>query len=129
MKKSLFEQMDGTHTQVGDYLLPNLILAEEKQKPIGIWGQRHARYLKRYHKILYYNLLSSGKLNAHLAEIDRQAEDMFFRLVKQMAEREGVTEQLKAQNQMEWVRRMNNIRNRATEIVNTEIMYSLYKTG
>ena len=129
MEKSLFEQLGGTYTQAGDYLLPNLTIPEEEQKPIGIWGQRHARYLKRYHKILYYNLLTSGKLNAHLAEIDRQAEEMFFRLVKQMAEREGVTEQLKAQNQMEWVRRMNNIRNRAAEIVNTEIMYSLYKTG
>ena len=129
MEKSLFEQLGGTYTQAGDYLLPNLTIPEEEQKPIGIWGQRHARYLKRYHKILYYNLLTSGKLNAHLAEIDRQAEEMFFRLVKQMDEREGVTEQLKAQNQMEWVRRMNNIRNRAAEIVNTEIMYSLYKTG
>ncbi|HIU35971.1 MAG TPA: TnpV protein, partial [Candidatus Fimenecus excrementigallinarum] len=113
MEKSLFEQTGGTYRQVGDYLLPNLTLSEEEQKPIGIWGQRHARHLKQHHKILYYNLLTSGKLNAHLAEIDRQAEEMFFRLVKQMAEREGVTEQLKAQNQMEWVGRMNNIRNRA----------------
>lgn len=128
MEKSLFEQLGGTYTQAEDYLLPNLILAEE-QNPIGIWGQRHARHLKQHHKILYYNLLTSGKLNARLAEIDRQAEDMFFRLVKQMAEHEGVTEQLKAENQIEWVRRMNNIRNRAVEIVNTEIMYSLYKTG
>ena len=128
MEKSLFEQLGGTYTQAGDYLLPNLTIPEEEQKPIGIWGQRHARYLKRYHKILYYNLLSSGKLNAHLAEIDRQAEDMFFRLVKQMAEREGVTEQLKAKNQMEWVRMMNNIRNMATEIVYAEIIYPLYET-
>lgn len=123
MKKSLFEQIGGTYTQLGDYLLPNLILAEEKQKPIGIWGQRHARHLKQHHKILYYNLLTSGKLNAHLAEIDRQAEDMFFRLVKQTAEREGVTEQLKVQNQIEWVRRMNNIRNRAIEVVNMDIIF------
>ena len=128
MQKSLFEQMGGTYTQVGDYLLPSLTLPEEEQKPIGIWGQRHARHLKQHHKILYYNLLTSGKLNAHLAEIDRQAEDMFFRLVKQMAEREGVTEQLKAENQMEWVRRINNIRNRATEIVYAVIIYSLYGT-
>ena len=128
MEKSLFEQLGGTYTRVGNYLLPNLTIPEEEQKPIGIWGQRHARYLKRYHKILYYNLLSSGKLNAHLAEIDRQAEDMFFRLVKQMAEREGVTEQLKAKNQMEWVRMMNNIRNMATEIVYAEIIYPLYET-
>lgn len=122
MKKSLFEQMGGTYTQAGDYLLPNLILAEEKQNPIGIWGQRHARYLKQHHRILYYNLLTSGKLNAHLAEIDRQVEEIFFRLIKQMANREGVTEQLKAENQMEWVRRMNNIRNIAAEIINHELI-------
>ena len=122
MKKSLFEQMGGTYTQAGDYLLPNLILAEEKQNPIGIWGQRHARYLKQHHRILYYNLLTSGKLNAHLAEIDQQAEEIFFRLIKQMANCEGVTEQLKAENQMEWVRRMNNIRNIAAEIVNHELI-------
>lgn len=108
MEKSLFEQMGGTYTQVGDYLLPNLTLHEEKQKPIGIWEQRHARYLKQHHKIMYYNLLTSGKLNARLAEINRQAEEIFLRLVKQMAECEGVIERLKADNQMEWVRRMNN---------------------
>ena len=125
MEKSLFEQLGGTYTRVGNYLLPNLTIPEEEQKPIGIWGQRHARYLKRYHKILYYNLLSNGKLNAHLAEIDRQAEEMFFRMVKQMAEREGVTEQLKAQNQMEWVGRMNNIRNGVAEIVYAKIIFSL----
>lgn len=123
MEKSLFEQLGGTYTHAGDYLLPNLTIPEEEQKPIGIWGQRHARYLKQHHKILYYNLLTSGKLNAHLAGIDRQAEDMFFRLVKQMAEREGVTEQLKAENQMEWVRRLNNIRNRAIEVVNMDIIF------
>ena len=122
MEKSLFEQLGGTYTRVGNYLLPNLTIPEEEQKPIGIWGQRHARHLKQHHKILYYNLLTSGKLNAHLAEIDRQAEEMFFRLVKQMAEREGVTEQLKAENQMEWVRRMNNIRNIAAEIINHELI-------
>lgn len=123
MEKSLFEQLGGTYTHAGDYLLPNLTIPEEEQKPIGIWGQRHVRYLKQHHKILYYNLLTSGKLNAHLAGIDRQAEDMFFRLVKQMAEREGVTEQLKAENQMEWVRRLNNIRNRAIEVVNMDIIF------
>lgn len=122
MKKSLFEQMGGTYAPAGDYLLPNLILAEEKQNPIGIWGQRHARYLEQNHKILYYNLLTSGKLNAHLAEIDRQAEEIFFRLIKQMANCEGVTEQLKAENQMEWVRRMNNIRNAAIEYVNNKMI-------
>ena len=123
MGKSLFEQNGGTYRQVGDYLLPNLTLSEEEQKPIGIWGQRHARYLKQHHRILYYNLLSSGKLNAYLTEIDRQAEYIFFRLVKQMAEREGVTEQLKAKNQMEWVRRMNNIRDRVEEFVNAELIF------
>ena len=123
MEKSLFEQMGGTYTQVGDYMLPNLTIPEEEQKPIGIWGQRHARYLKQHHKILYYNLLTSGKLNAHLAEIDRQAEEMFLRLVKQMAEREGVTEQLKAENQTEWVRRMNSIRSGVAEIVYTDLIY------
>ena len=125
MEKSLFEQMGGTYTQQGDYILPNLTLPTKEKQPIGIWGQRHARYLKRYHKILYYNLLSSGKLNAHVAEIDRQAEEMFFRLVKQMAEREGVTERLKAENQMEWVRQMNSIRNRVSEIVYAKIIFSL----
>ena len=124
MEKSLFEQLGGTYTQAGDYLLPNLTIPEEEQKPIGIWGQRHARYLKQHHRILYYNLLTSGKLNAHLAEIDQQAEEIFFRLIKQMANCEGVTEQLKAENQMEWVRRMNVIRERATEAVNTELIFS-----
>ena len=123
MENSLFEQMGGTYIQQGDYILPNLTLPTKEKQPIGIWGQRHARYLKRYHKILYYNLLSSGKLNAHLAEIDRQAEDMFFRLVEQMAELEGVTEQLKAENQMEWVGRMNNIRNRSLEVINTDLIF------
>ena len=122
MEKSLFEQMGGTYTQVGDYLLPNLTLHEEKQKPIGIWEQRHARYLKQHHKIMYYNLLTSGKLNARLAEINRQAEEIILRLVKQMAECEGVIERLKADNQMEWVRRMNNIRNIAAEIINHELI-------
>ena len=122
MEKSLFEQMGGTYTQVGDYLLPDLTLPPEEERPIGVWGQRHARYLKQHHKILFYSLLTSGKLNAYLAEIDRQAEDMFSRLVKQTAECVGVTEQLKAENQMEWVRRMNNIRNRSAEIINHELI-------
>lgn len=121
MEKSLFEQMGGTYTQQGDYVLPNLILPAENQ-PIGIWGQRHARYLKQHRKILYYNLLTSGKLNSYLTDIDKQAEEIFFRLIKQMANREGVTEQLKAENQMEWVRRMNNIRNIAAEIINHELI-------
>ena len=125
MGKSLFEQMSGTYEQQGDYILPNLTLPAEEKQSIGIWGQRHARYLKQHHKILYYNLLTSGKLNAHLTEIDRQAEGLFFRLVNQMAEREGVTERLKAENQMEWVRQMNRIRNRVSEIVYAKIIFSL----
>lgn len=102
----------------GDYYIPCLKLPDEEQQPIGVWGQRHLRYIKQNSKVLYLNLLTSGKMNGYLADIDKQAEEMFFRLVKQMAEREGVTEQLKANNQMEWVARMNNIRNRATELVN-----------
>ena len=125
MWKSLFEQMSGTYEQQGDYILPNLTLPAEEKQSIGIWGQRHARYLKQHRKILYYNLLTNGKLNKHLAEIDREAGEMFERLLKQMANSEDVTEQLKAKNQMEWVRRMNNIRNRAMEIVYTKVIYIL----
>ena len=122
MEKSLFEQMGGTYTLVGDYYLPNLLPAEQEEKSIGVWGQRRLRYLKQNRRVLYTNLLVSGKLSEHLAEIDKQAEDMFFRLVKQMAEREGVTEKLKANNQMEWVGRMNNIHSRITEIIIFEII-------
>lgn len=124
MEKSLFEQMGGTYTQVGDYMLPNLILSKQQAQPIGIWGHRHARYLKQYHKIRYYNMLTIGELNNYLADIDEQAEDMFSRLVNQMAEKQGVTEQLKTKNQMLWVQRINNIRNAAIETVNREIIYS-----
>ena len=122
--KSLFEETGGTYTLQGDYYFPNLTLPAEENRPIGIWGQRHARYLKQHYKVRYYNLLTSGKLNGYLADVDEQAEDLFFRLVKQIAEREGVTEQLKAENQMERVGRMNNIRSRAAEIVNAELIYS-----
>ena len=124
MENSLFEQMGGTYIQQGDYMLPNLILPAEEERPIGIWGQRRARYLKQYHKILYYNLLTSRKLDSYLADIDKQAEEMYFRLVKQMAEREGVTEQLKAKNQMEWVKKMNNILDTALEVINAKLIYS-----
>lgn len=124
MEKSLFEQMGGTYMQQGDYMLPNLILPAEEERPIGIWGKRHVRYLKQYHKVRYFNLLTSGELNCYLTDIDEQAEDMFFRLVKQMAEREGVTEQLKAKNQMEWVGKMNNILNSALEVINAKLIYS-----
>ena len=125
MKQHYIDVRTGiSYTLQGDYYLPNLILPVEENKLIGIWGQRHARYLKQYRKGHYYNLLTSGKLNSYLAEINEQAEDMFFRLVNQIAEREGMTEQLKSENQLEWVRRMNNIRNRAIEIVNQDIIYS-----
>lgn len=124
MEKSLFEQMCGKYGQQGDYLLPNLIFPEKEQKAIGIWGQRHARYLKQCHKILYFKLLTSGKLNGYLASIDEQAEDMFSWLVKQIAEKQGITEQLKEINQMLWVGRMNACRNAAAEIVNNELIFA-----
>ena len=124
MEKSLFERMGGTYKQAGDYLLPGLILSGQEQQSIGIWGQRHARYLKQYHRVRYYNLLTSGKLNSYLADIDRQAEEMFSRLINQLSEKEGVTEALKAENLMLWVQRMNNIRSRAEEIVLTELIYN-----
>ena len=113
-----------TYTQQGDYLLPDLKLPEQPKVEIGIWGKRHLKYIKHRRPILYTNLLTSCNLTAYLADIDEQAEDMFFRLVKQLAEKEGVTEQLKANNQMLWVRNMNNIRNRVTEIVNSELIYN-----
>lgn len=122
--KSLFEQMGGTYREINGYLIPNLSLPDEEQVEIGVWGQRHLRYIKQHNKVLYTNLLTSGKLNGYLADLDKQAEDMLFRLVKQMAEHEDVTEQLKADNQIEWVARMNNIRCRATEIVNNDIIYT-----
>ena len=123
MAQTIFEEMGGTYTQVGDYLLPDLKLPEEEQQPIGVWGRRHTRYLKDHRRATYAALLTGGKLNGYLADIDRQAEEMFSRLVKQMAEAEGVTEALKATDPMEWVGRMNNIRNRAMEIVNSELIY------
>ena len=123
MAKTIFEEMGGTYTQFGDYLLPDLKLPEEEQQPIGVWGQRHWRYLKEHRRASYATLLTSGKLNGYLADIDRQAEELFSRLVKQMAEAEGVTERLKADNQMEWVGGMNNIRHRAMEIVKAELIY------
>ena len=124
MTDTLFEQLGGTYTQVGDYLLPDLSLPVEKEPGnIGVWALRHKRYLKQHHKVLYYNLLTSGKLDSHLADIEEQAQQLFLRLVKELAEKEGVTEKLKAENAMLWVRQMNNIRNRATEIVNNEVIY------
>lgn len=121
--KSIFEQFGGAYTMQGDYRLPNITLPAEEERPIGVWGKRRLRYLKQHHKALYYNLLTSGKLHSHLADIEEQAQQLFLRLVKELAEKEGVTEQLKATDNMVWVRRMNNIRNRAAEMVNNEVIY------
>ncbi len=124
MAKSIFEEMGGTYHEENGYLIPDLTLPTEEEKPIGIWGQRHLRYIKEHKRLFYANLLTSGGLNSYLADIDKQAKNMFFRLVKQMSEREGMTERLKAKKQMEWIACMNNIRNRATEIVNVELIFS-----
>ena len=124
MDKYIFDENNGPWYELqGDYYLPCLKLPEEEQ-PIGIWGQRHRRYLKEHRKAVYAELLTNGKLNGYLADIDREAEEMFSLLVRQMTEAEGVTEKLKATDQMAWVGRMNNIRNRAMEIVNSEIIYA-----
>ena len=124
MAKTIFEQMGGTYTRVGDYYLPNLKLPEEeKQANIGVWGMRHKRFLKENHRVLYANLMISGKFVAYLDDIEQQATAMFLRLVKELAEKENVTEELKAENQMLWVQKMNNIRDRATEIVNAELIF------
>ena len=112
-----------TYTQQGDYLLPDLELPEQPKVEIGIWGKRHERFIKQHHKLRYFNLLTSGTLAAYLADIDREATEIFDKLVEQLAEKEGVSEQLKADNQMLWARRMNNIRNQVTEIVNNELIY------
>lgn len=122
--KSLFEQMGGTYTLQGDYYLPNLTLPIEENKTIGTWGQRRLRYIRQHRKVFYTNLLTSGRLNGYLADIDRQAEDMFLRLVEQMAEREGITEKLKSEQPMTWVGRMNALREVAAEIVNTEVIFA-----
>ncbi len=124
MEKSIFEQMGGKYEQQGDYLLPCLTVSTEEEQPIGIWGQRHGRYLKEHHRILYYSLLTDGKLNSYLTDIDRQAEELFSRLVKQIAEQEGVTEKLKAQDQMAWIGKINNIRNQAMEIVHNDLIFN-----
>lgn len=126
MANTIFEKQGGTYTQVGDYMLPDLLPAEEeKEANIGVWEMRHKRYLKQNHKVFYYNLLTSGNLNSYLVDIEEQAQDLFSRLVKDLAEKENVTENLKATDQMLWVRKMNNIRNRATEIVNADIIYKV----
>ena len=126
MANTIFEKQGSTYTQVGDYMLPDLLQAEEeKEANIGIWAMRHKRYLKQNHKVLYYNLLTSGKLNSYLTGIEKQAQDLFLRLVKDLAEQENVTEELKTTDMMLWVQKMNNVRNRATEIVNAELIYTV----
>ena len=125
MEKVIYDEKNGLwYEKQGDYFIPCLSLSEEKQNPIGIWGQRHLRYIKQHKRVFYANLLSSCKLNSYLADVDEQAEDMFSRLVKQLAEKENVTENLKAENQMLWVQKMNSIRNRATEVVNANLIYA-----
>ena len=123
MEQSLFEQMGGKYERQSDYLIPRLTLSAEEEQPVGIWGQRHGRFLKEHHRILYYNLLTDGKLNSYLADIDRQAEEMLSRLVKELAEKEDITETIKAENQMLWVQQMNAVRETATEIINNELIY------
>lgn len=126
MAKTIFEKAGGTYTQVGDYMLPDLLPAEEeKEANIGVWGMRHKRYLKQNHKVFYYNLLTRGELNSYLADIEQQAQDFFLRLVKDLAEKENVTEELKATDMMLWVQKMNNIRNQATEIVNLQLILKI----
>ena len=121
--ESLFEQLGGTYTRQGDYCLPDLCLPPEEERPIGVYGQRRRVYLKKHHRVLYFNLLTAGVLDGHLADLNEQAEAMFSRLVKQLSEKEGVTEALKAENQMLWVQRMNNIRSAAMEIVANDLIY------
>ena len=122
--KSLFEQMGGTYTKQGDYYLPDLKLPPEEERPIGVWGQRRLRYLREHHPILYTNLKTTGQLRSHLADVEEQANALFLRLVKEYAASEGVTEQLKTEEPMEWVRRMNGIRARVTEVVSSKVIFN-----
>ena len=121
--KTIFEQHGGTYTMQGDYHLPNLTVEETETRPIGVWGQRRLHYLKHHRKVLYYNLLTSGKLNSHLADIEEQAQELFNRLTHDLVTKEGITEQLKATNQMKWVQRMNNIQERAMEVVCKDVVF------
>ena len=124
MAKTIFEQMGGTYTIQGDYYLPDLTVLPKEKHPIGMWAHRRRQYLKQHHKILYCNLLTSGKLHSHLADVEKEAQSLFLRLVKEYAKREGVTEQLKAENPTEWVQKMNNIRSRAAETVYADLIFS-----
>lgn len=123
MAKTIFEEMGGTYHEENGYLIPDLTLPTEEEKPIGLWGQRHLRYIKEHKRLFYVNLLTSGGLNSYLADINEQAEEMFFRLVKQLAGKDDLTERQKDENQMLWVQKMNNIRNCATEVVNKKLIY------
>ena len=125
MANTIFEKQGGTYTQVGGYMLPDLLPAEEEMNNIGVWAMRHKRYLKQNHKVRYYNLLTSGKLNSYLANVEQQAQDFFLRLVKDLAEKENVTEELKASDMMLWVQKMNNICSRAIEVVNTKLIFTV----
>ena len=123
MAKTIFEELGGKYERQGDYLMPCLTVPTEEEQPIGIWGQRHLDYLKQHRKVTYTNLLTSGRLNAYLADIDMQAQERFERLIEDMKQAQGITEQLKAENALEWTERMNNIRACAREIVNNEIIF------
>ncbi len=124
MDKYIYDESNGLWYELqGDYYIPCLELPAEKEQPIGLWGQRHLRYLKEHRKVLYTDLLTSGKLNSYLADIDLQASERLERLIEQLKQAEGITEQLKAENAMKWVQKMNNIHSRATEIVNAELIY------
>ena len=122
--KTLFKQLGGTYTTQGDYRLPNLTVEETDSRPIGVWGQRRLHYLKHHRKVLYYNLLTSGKLHSYLADIEEQAQELFSRLVKDYAKKEGITEQLKSTDHMKWVQKMNNIRECVMEIVYSEVVFA-----
>ena len=125
MDKYIYDENNGLWYELhGDYYIPCLTISEEEQRPIGIWGRRHLRYIREYRKGLYNSLLLSGKLNSYLAELNKQAEDMFFGIVEELAEKEGITETLKAENQMFWVQRMNAVRATATEIINHDLIYA-----
>lgn len=122
---TIYEKQGGTYRKTGDYYLPNLKLNTEQNAPIGVWGMRHKRYLKQHHKVIYYNLLTAGRLNSYLADIEKRARFLFDETVKSLAEKENVTEKLKATDMMLWVQKMNNIRNRATEIVSKELIFTI----
>ncbi len=124
MAKTIFEELGGKYERQGDYLIPCLTVPVEEEQPIGTRGQRHLRYLKKYRRVTYLNLLTSGRLNTYLADIDKQAEELFFRLVEQMKQAQGITERLKEENALEWVQRMNNIRACVREIVEKEVIYA-----